>query len=91
VGDAGASAKYDVERMVAMDGPAGGTQTLPLRFNISDDPSSVAKEFMTTHGLPPHNFDQVRVLTLGSAVCTCVPVRKRVHEAHAHGCACLGV
>ena len=58
-GSGGDSDGYDVQRMVSMDVPGGGMQTLPLNFNLSDDPGTVAREFMTTHGLPVINYEQV--------------------------------
>jgi hypothetical protein len=50
--------------MVAMDVPGGGTQTLPLNFNLGDDPGTVARSFVTEHGLPIHNYEQVNVMNL---------------------------
>ena len=66
-GDASAAGRYDVERMVSMDVPGGGMQTLPLNFNLSDDPGTITKEFMTTYGLPVVNYEQV-------SACVCVRV-----------------
>ncbi len=64
VGGGGGGPAYDVERMVAMDVPGGGTQTLPLNFNLGDDPGTVARNFVTEHGLPIHNYEQVNVMNL---------------------------
>jgi hypothetical protein len=61
-GGGGGGPAYDVERMVAMDVPGGGTQTLPLNFNLGDDPGTVAHNFVTEHGLPIHNYEQVNAM-----------------------------
>jgi hypothetical protein len=67
-GGSGGGPSYDVERMVEMDVPGGGTQTLALNFNIGDDPGTVARTFVTEHGLPMHNYEQVRVCARVSCV-----------------------
>ncbi len=67
VGGGGSSQRFDVQRMVSMDVPTGGTMTLPLQFNLTDDPGTVAHGFIAENGLSGDNFEQVAAL----CVCCC--------------------
>ena len=57
---ANAGPVYDIDTRVSVETPANGVRSLPLRFNEDDDANTVARAFITTHGIDEDNWEAVR-------------------------------
>ena len=56
--------RFDVERMVTLDDAGGRPNALSLRFNLTDDPSAVARDFISRNDLRIDELETVRAFVM---------------------------